>query len=79
MRSDGDWKIRAAAAKGLGDFANKKQVEPLIQALNYDPNSYVQSDAANALGSLNDTRAIGPLSIALENKEPMVRSAAAYA
>jgi HEAT repeat protein len=79
MRSDGDWRIRAAAAKSLGSFTSSGQVEPLIQALNYDPNSYVRSDAANALGTLNDTRAIGPLSLSLEDKDPMVRSSAAYA
>lgn len=79
MRSDGDWRIWAAATKGLGGFANRGQVEPLIQALNYDPNSFVRSDAANALGNLNDTKAIGPLSVSLGDKDPMVRSSAAYA
>jgi len=79
LRSDGDWRVRSAAARALGELDNKDAVEPLIYSLGSDESEYVRSDAAWALGVLNSTKAIGPLTEALKDVYPCVRSSAAYA
>jgi len=79
LRSDGDWRVRSAAARTLGKINDKNAVEPLIYSLSSDTNEYVRSDAAWALGALNSTKAIGPLTEALKDVDPSVRSSAAYA
>ena len=79
LRSDGDWKVRSAAARTLGKINDKNAVEPLIHSLSSDTNEYVRSDDAWALGVLNSTEAIGPLTEALKDEDSNVRSSAAYA
>ena len=62
-----------AALQAAGD------VEGLIAALSYQKDANVRRGAAVALGELGDQRARKPLSIALEDDDNDVRSAAAAA
>lgn len=55
LQSNGDEKIRAAAAFALGKLNNIKAVDPLLQAL-HDDIALVRREAVKALGSLCDTR-----------------------
>lgn len=62
-----------AALHAAGD------VEGLIAALSYRKDAHVRRDAAVALGELGDQRARKPLSMALEDDDTDVRTAAAAA
>jgi HEAT repeat protein len=62
-----------AALHAAGD------VEGLIAALGYKKDAGVRREAAVALGELGDQRARKPLSIALEDDDNAVRTAAATA
>jgi len=71
---------RGNAARALGDFGDKRAVDPLIDVLEHDSDLYVRRDAAEALGKLGDARAIEPLCRALGDRDyPVVAPAAAKA
>ncbi len=57
----------------------KKNVDGLIKSLQYKKNCSVRRDAAKALGSIKDTRAVEPLVAALKDEDEDVREYAAEA
>lgn len=59
VKEANDVHIREVAAKALGDIGDKRAVEPLIDALNYQ--APVARAAAEALGQIGDPRAVPPL------------------
>ncbi|HEX8142337.1 MAG TPA: HEAT repeat domain-containing protein [Pyrinomonadaceae bacterium] len=59
-------KNRKGAAEALGAIKDARAVEPLIAALNDDPE--VQWEAAKALGELGDKRAVEPLISLLKDR-----------
>jgi HEAT repeat protein len=61
MLSDRHAEVHGEAANRLGELREKKAVEPLIEMLKNDKNSYQRACAAQALGKLGDTKAIQPL------------------
>jgi HEAT repeat protein len=69
------YKVRIAAIKSLGKL---NAIEPLIDALR-DISGYLRAEAAEALGRLNDPRAVGPLIKALEDEDKDVRKAVTMA
>jgi HEAT repeat protein len=66
----------AAMARALGLLAEGRALEPLSRALDED---FVPAEAAEALGRLNDPKAVPALLRALKHKRDGVRSVAAYA
>ncbi len=56
-----DWKVRAEAARLLGQKKHCPAVELLIEILQKDRTETVKSRAAVALGNIGDSRAIEPL------------------
>jgi HEAT repeat protein len=66
----------AAMARALGLLAEDGALEPLSRALDED---FVPVEAAEALGRLNDPKAVPALLRALKHKKDGVRSVAAYA
>ncbi|MBI3914560.1 MAG: HEAT repeat domain-containing protein [Chloroflexi bacterium] len=76
---NGDPKLRAIAARALGEIGEARAIEPLITAL-HDESAQVCQAAAESLGRLGDKRAIEPLrEILSQNQDPKVRIAAAEA
>lgn len=73
LLDDSDWRVRGAAAWGLGRIGNKKAVDPLIKILLEDENGFVRSGAANALGAINDEKAVEPLKKAMNDESSYVR------
>jgi len=69
--------IRADAAKALGEIRDPRAVEPLIDALKPDPDSFVRQRAAYALGNIGDAKAVEPLIQSLKDEDKDVRWAAA--
>lgn len=67
---------REEAARSLGEFKDKKGVDPLITAL-ADQNRYVRREAAKALGAIGDERAIPPLIESLRDDDRTAREGAA--
>jgi HEAT repeat protein len=77
--SGGEDHSRQMAAIGLGYSGSRASVEALIESLG-DRDAGVRSAAAWALGEIEDSRAIEPLTRALaEDPDPAVRSQAARA
>lgn len=76
--TDGDDRMRRAAATFLGEIGDPAAVEPLVGAV-LDSNDSVQEAALTALGAIGDPRALLPLAAALKNPEPRCRAAAAAA
>ena len=60
----------------LSELRPKDAFTPLLKAFQTDPKIRVRNAALYALGSLQDTRAIAPLSLAMKQKDPNVRIAA---
>ena len=58
---DTDANVRSAAAKALGQIADLKAREVLVEVLAKDANEKVRTEAATSLGTLGDTEAIPPL------------------
>jgi HEAT repeats len=75
---DHDWKVRAGAAKILGEICDKMTLEPLISCL-ADKHEDVRAEAASALSRLCDQRAIAPLLENLRDDTKKVRKQAANA
>lgn len=73
LLDDSDWRVRGAAAWGLGRIGNRKAVEPLIKILLEDENGFVRSGAANALGSIKDEKAVEALKKAMNDESSYVR------
>jgi HEAT repeat protein len=71
-------RVRARAARGLGESGDPRGVDPLIRAL-ADDTVVVRRKAALALGQLRDPRAIRPLIAALHDIDAQVRGATAAA
>jgi hypothetical protein len=71
-------KVRAAAARALGQIADKRAVEPLMWMLK-DESMKVREAAARALGRIVDKRAVEPLMQILEDESGKVREAAVRA
>jgi HEAT repeat protein len=63
-----DQRVRATAAKVLGEIRDVRAVEPLVAALT-DSDRLVRWAAADALGELKDTRAVEPLMAALTDED----------
>jgi len=72
---DGEWLVRSAAIRLLGDLGDARAVEPLIEVLKTGP-YVVCNDAAHALGVLRDARAVEPLIDALSAGWYLMRCAA---
>ena len=70
--------MRKAAAQALGNIADPRAVEPLINTLK-DEDLYVRKAAAQALGNTADPRAVEPLINTLKDEDLSVREAAADA
>jgi HEAT repeat protein len=76
--SNGDYRVRAAAAASLGEIGDARAVDPLIQAARGDKYETVPAAAATALGRLADRRAIECLTELFEKKwQKEVKTAAA--
>jgi HEAT repeat protein len=60
MLSSVDWNRRYKAVQALGQRADPRAVDPLIQCLN-DEDWRVRQKAAWALGNIGDPRALQPL------------------
>ncbi len=75
---DKEPKVRASAARALGEIGDPQSVQPLIKALS-DRNSGVRGLAATALGRIGDPQAVQPLIRALEDNIDGVRLSAAEA
>jgi HEAT repeat protein len=60
--------IRVKALNELGEIADRRAVEPLIQVLISDL-ATIRTAAAEALGKIGDVRAVGPLIHTLEDAE----------
>ena len=60
-RKDLGPKGRRFAALALGETRSPRAYETLVRLLRTDPSWQVRADAAEALGTLGDRRAIGPL------------------
>ncbi len=71
-------RVRARAAKGLGECKDDRAVEPLIVALG-DRTVHVRLKACSALGQHRDPRSVGPLIEALRDVNAGVRFAAGVA
>ena len=67
-----DADVRCAAAKALGNMADKLAVDGLIVVLK-DPDSKVRYTAADALGKIGDARAVDGLVVVLEDPNMDVR------
>lgn len=75
--NDKDINIRKYATESLARIRTPA-IDPLILVLN-DENSYVRQNAAVTLGLIRNPRAIGPLNVALKDKDRRVRNSAAEA
>lgn len=76
---DPDAKLRAAAARLVGESAIREGVGRLAVLLRDDPEPAVRRDAAYALGLIGDATAVEPVLAALGDEAPMVRGMAAEA
>jgi HEAT repeat protein len=70
---DRDPDVRASAAKDFIVLKSPKAVETLIQSLAEDPYEAARANAAWALGSVRDRRAVDPLREATRDEDTMVR------
>ena len=71
--------IAASCAPNVDRLAKKGDIEPLIEALNYEKDLGVRADAAAALAELGDKAAVSALQNALADDEPAVRAAVVLA
>lgn len=72
-QSDQNSHVRWSATKALELIGSEKAVSGLLQALNNDPDPYVRSQAASALGQIDSVVAKAGLKIALNDPESFVR------
>jgi HEAT repeat protein len=77
--SSSDSRTRRAAVEELATSGSRKAVEPLLRVCRTDPERGIQIEAANALATLGDQRAIDVLASALESSHVTLRRAAAAA
>lgn len=78
MKEDPEPKVRANAAKALGETGTIDGLRALIETLETDSSSIVRENAAFAIGMIKDFWAIDPLIEALKDPEAKVRANAAY-
>jgi len=71
--NDKDKSLRLTVAIGLGKFNDSRAVEPLIEALDEEEDTWVRQWIALSLGQLKDPRAIEPLIDALDDNSSSVR------
>jgi HEAT repeat protein len=71
-------RIRAQAARALGEIGEPETVQPLLGALD-DESGLVRCSAARALGAIGDDRAAEPLITALQDRDGAVRREAVRA
>lgn len=69
-----DWLIRRNAVWALKRIADKQAVPALIDTLQNDNNRGIRSYAAEALGLLDDQRAVQPLITSLSDTDELVRA-----
>jgi HEAT repeat protein len=76
-RKDLSSKGRRFVALALGETRSPRVYDTLVRLLRTDPSWQVRADAAEALGTLGDRRAIGPLSEAVmkDNDSAVVKRA----
>jgi len=72
-QSDQNFHVRWSATKALELIGSEKAVSGLLQALNNDPDPYVRSQAASALGQIGSVVAKAGLKIALNDPDSLVR------
>lgn len=60
LQKDASWRVRAAAAEGLGVLKDRRAVGPLTQALQ-DSDTFVRHKAGDALTQLRDERSVDAL------------------
>ncbi|QSZ68177.1 HEAT repeat domain-containing protein [Methanofollis aquaemaris] len=68
--------FRWGAAEALGRLGDSRAVEPLIRALEDDPDPRVRKKAAWALGQIGDMRGQRPLLAAIRDRDEDVREIA---
>lgn len=86
LTSDADWETRSKAIEQLGTLKDGRAIKPLLAVLNEpqrssdlnrDPNEYVRSIAAAALGNVGNKEVVPQLIQALSDRYWEVREAAA--
>jgi len=65
--------VRAAAARALGEIADHRAVNALLEGTLRDPSALVRMEAAVALGKIGDEKALEALQLALTDPDPVVR------
>lgn len=65
--------VRAAAARALGEIADPRAVNALLEGTLRDPSALVRMEAAVALGKIGDEKAVEALQLALADPDPIVR------
>ncbi len=76
--TDGSPRVRAAAARELGDVGDEMSI-PLIQPLLFDSEPEVREAAIEAIAGIGGARAAWTLGLALSDVDPDLREAAVYA
>lgn len=77
--NDGNWQVRTAAVRRLGEIGDQTEVALLLSRLEKDEVPEVRAAAARALSSIREIIPETPLIAALEDDDDNVREAAALA
>jgi HEAT repeat protein len=64
------WDVRALSAKALGEVGDPATLPNLYVSLRFDPDIYVRTSVAVAIGKVGDKNAIKELSRAIETSRP---------
>lgn len=78
LKHDDVWGVRKSAAWALGEIADVRAVDPLINALQHS-DWIIRLKSAEALGKTGDRRAVQPLIEILEDKRPQLHTMVAWA
>ncbi len=58
LLADASWRVRAVAARALGEIADSKSMEPLMERVRTDSTLRVRTEAIAALGRIGEERAV---------------------